>query len=160
MAGEEGFEPSHAGIKIRCLNQLGDSPTQPFVCRPEFVAILTSNRHQTKFFYDFNKSAIGWRLSAFAFHDVQRSGICCITLSAADSSAKAQKTQAPDPVIFAFPNCDSHLIASSTAGNSAQATVCKSFFQNISAVLEKSAILTGFVSLVNSFAEKIAGVGT
>src|SRR5215210_3537184 len=25
-AGEEGFEPSHAGIKIRCLNQLGDSP--------------------------------------------------------------------------------------------------------------------------------------
>lgn len=26
MAGEEGFEPSNAGIKIRCLNQLGDSP--------------------------------------------------------------------------------------------------------------------------------------
>ncbi len=25
-AGEEGFEPSHAGIKIQCLNQLGDSP--------------------------------------------------------------------------------------------------------------------------------------
>ena len=27
LAGEEGFEPSNAGIKIRCLNQLGDSPT-------------------------------------------------------------------------------------------------------------------------------------
>jgi len=27
VAGEEGFEPSHAGIKIQCLNQLGDSPT-------------------------------------------------------------------------------------------------------------------------------------
>ena len=27
LAGEEGFEPSHVGIKIRCLNQLGDSPT-------------------------------------------------------------------------------------------------------------------------------------
>jgi hypothetical protein len=26
LAGEEGFEPSHVGIKIRCLNQLGDSP--------------------------------------------------------------------------------------------------------------------------------------
>jgi hypothetical protein len=26
MAGEEGFEPSNAGIKIRCLDQLGDSP--------------------------------------------------------------------------------------------------------------------------------------
>src|SRR4051794_11801489 len=29
MAGEEGFEPSYAGIKIRCLNQLGDSPVEP-----------------------------------------------------------------------------------------------------------------------------------
>lgn len=28
MAGEEGLEPSNAGIKIQCLNQLGDSPTQ------------------------------------------------------------------------------------------------------------------------------------
>ena len=25
VAGEEGFEPSHAGIKIQCLNQLGDA---------------------------------------------------------------------------------------------------------------------------------------
>jgi hypothetical protein len=29
VAGEEGFEPSHAGIKIQCLNQLGDSPAIP-----------------------------------------------------------------------------------------------------------------------------------
>ncbi len=28
MAGEEGFEPSHAGIKTLCLNQLGDSPVE------------------------------------------------------------------------------------------------------------------------------------
>ena len=28
VAGEEGLEPSHAGIKIRCLDQLGDSPTR------------------------------------------------------------------------------------------------------------------------------------
>jgi hypothetical protein len=27
MAGVEGLEPSDAGIKIRCLNQLGDTPT-------------------------------------------------------------------------------------------------------------------------------------
>jgi hypothetical protein len=26
LAGEEGIEPSNGGIKIRCLNQLGDSP--------------------------------------------------------------------------------------------------------------------------------------
>ena len=28
VAGEEGFEPSHAGIKTLCLNQLGDSPVE------------------------------------------------------------------------------------------------------------------------------------
>ena len=28
LAGVEGVEPANAGIKIRCLNQLGDSPTQ------------------------------------------------------------------------------------------------------------------------------------
>ena len=28
LAGAEGFEPSHAGIKIQCLNQLGDAPTR------------------------------------------------------------------------------------------------------------------------------------
>ena len=27
LAGEEGFEPSHAGIKIQCLKPLDDSPT-------------------------------------------------------------------------------------------------------------------------------------
>src|SRR3954469_10615075 len=32
LAGEEGLEPSHAGIKIRCLNQLGDSPTRVVRC--------------------------------------------------------------------------------------------------------------------------------
>ena len=34
LAGEEGLEPSHVGIKIRCLNQLGDSPTQVAGSRP------------------------------------------------------------------------------------------------------------------------------
>ena len=33
MAGEQGFEPWYAGIKIQCLNQLGDSPTQLAACR-------------------------------------------------------------------------------------------------------------------------------
>ena len=28
LTGEKGFEPLHAGIKIQCLNQLGDSPTR------------------------------------------------------------------------------------------------------------------------------------
>ena len=29
LAEEEGFEPSNAGIKTQCLNQLGDSPIDP-----------------------------------------------------------------------------------------------------------------------------------
>jgi hypothetical protein len=43
MAGEKGFEPLHAGIKIRCLNQLGDSPTQlsaRTILHPMSAAIL------------------------------------------------------------------------------------------------------------------------
>jgi hypothetical protein len=36
MAGEEGFEPAHAGIKIRCLNQLGDSPAEKLNQRLRF----------------------------------------------------------------------------------------------------------------------------
>jgi len=38
MAGEQGFEPWNAGIKIQCLNRLGDSPTQPVVCRAIVIA--------------------------------------------------------------------------------------------------------------------------
>ena len=26
LAGDQGFEPWNAGIKIQCLNQLGESP--------------------------------------------------------------------------------------------------------------------------------------
>ena len=32
LAGAEGLEPAHAGIKIRCLNQLGDAPTRVAEC--------------------------------------------------------------------------------------------------------------------------------
>ena len=32
LAGVEGFEPANAGIKIQCLNQLGDTPTQDSCC--------------------------------------------------------------------------------------------------------------------------------
>jgi hypothetical protein len=30
MAGDIGFEPMRVGIKIRCLNQLGESPTKRY----------------------------------------------------------------------------------------------------------------------------------
>src|SRR5688500_133625 len=45
MAGEEGFEPSNAGIKIRCLNQLGDSPT--LLLLPAKGMHQQSLRHET-----------------------------------------------------------------------------------------------------------------
>jgi hypothetical protein len=40
LAGKEGFEPSHAGIKIRCLNQLGDFPIYLILCH--FTFFLSS----------------------------------------------------------------------------------------------------------------------
>jgi hypothetical protein len=42
LAGEEGFEPSHAGIKIQCLNQLGDSPTLANLRWPKTCGCFTN----------------------------------------------------------------------------------------------------------------------
>src|SRR3954462_7761998 len=48
MAGEEGFEPSYAGIKIRCLNQLGDSPVVfNSICPVMKRVTLESLRHES-----------------------------------------------------------------------------------------------------------------
>ena len=33
VAGAIGFEPMHVGIKIRCLNQLGEAPTKNLASR-------------------------------------------------------------------------------------------------------------------------------
>jgi hypothetical protein len=33
VVGDEGFEPPNAGIKIRCLNPLGESPTDLVLMR-------------------------------------------------------------------------------------------------------------------------------
>jgi hypothetical protein len=43
MAGEQGVEPWYAGIKIQCLNQLGDSPTQLVACRHNDDFIVNCN---------------------------------------------------------------------------------------------------------------------
>ena len=47
LAGAEGIEPSNAGIKIQCLNQLGDSPTQLGVCR--YIPANSGSNFRTKF---------------------------------------------------------------------------------------------------------------
>src|SRR5580765_668374 len=46
LAGEEGFEPSYGGIKIRCLNQLGDSPVDSFCFFAQRVS-LQPPRYET-----------------------------------------------------------------------------------------------------------------
>jgi hypothetical protein len=45
LAGVEGFEPANAGIKIRCLNQLGDTPTQDCCCCPAAFRPRASATH-------------------------------------------------------------------------------------------------------------------
>jgi hypothetical protein len=40
----EGFEPANAGIKIRCLNQLGDTPTQDSCCYQQPTYKLLPNQ--------------------------------------------------------------------------------------------------------------------
>src|SRR5438132_713223 len=102
MAGEEGLEPSNAGIKIQCLNQLGDSPTQLAVCHD------SAQMRRLKFMTnelgpDYSKSFKGWELIPLAFQTFQRWGANFNTSSACSSCAKAQKTHAPEPVILASP---------------------------------------------------------
>ena len=51
MAGEQGFEPWYAGIKIQCLNQLGDSPTQLTACRYNGEYFIANFTLSQIFFY-------------------------------------------------------------------------------------------------------------
>ena len=74
LAGVEGFEPANAGIKIRCLNQLGDTPTQDNCrCRqPTYKSSLANI---------FSRAAIlpagqrmHFQIAAFSNDPVARSG--------------------------------------------------------------------------------------
>ncbi len=40
LAEEEGLEPSDAGIKTQCLNQLGDSPINFFALVCKLISLL------------------------------------------------------------------------------------------------------------------------
>src|SRR5471032_1520399 len=126
MAGEQGFEPWYAGIKIQCLNQLGDSPTQLTACR-HWRVFYCLNAAKPNFFTTYNIAASGWVASALAFQDLHLAGTFDSTASASTSSETAQNTQAPEPVILASPWAPSQLIASATGGNKLVATCCKSF---------------------------------
>lgn len=81
MAGEQGFEPWNAGIKIQCLNQLGDSPTQLVVYHKSAPVLPTALESDAKrnlvlhefcvAYYQFISPASGCFRSVFAFHAFQ-----------------------------------------------------------------------------------------
>src|SRR5262249_6925750 len=116
MAGEQGFEPWYAGIKIRCLNQLGDSPTQPTTCYRDCDCSVNHGSKQNSM-RRLQIPASGWRSSEAAFQAAQMPVALASTASASLSLENAQNTHAPEPVILASPNCLSHSTAWATGGN-------------------------------------------
>src|ERR1700754_3294120 len=164
LAGEEGLEPSNAGIKIRCLNQLGDSPT--LTLSPD-GCVGTSGDAKP---YDAKpKSGCVSRLAVTAlFHSV---GSLDFTASASPILRNAANTLAPDPVIRAgamlFVTLSNHRNTCATSAYFPTTTCCMSFRPYPSGhpalkfcCARKSVIVMCSESLVNDFSEKIAAVGT
>src|SRR3954470_17400147 len=87
MAGEEGFEPSYAGIKIRCLNQLGDSPVESFLPFRSFVYVR-----------DRVQSWSGWRSNPRVTKPWTCAGNVRSSARASVSVLNSANTHAPDPV--------------------------------------------------------------
>ncbi len=98
LAGEEGFEPSSAGIKIRCLNQLGDSP--------KLDCYLTDSYH----------TASGCSLNFCTTQALQPGGTLATAISARAFDCVATNAADPEPVIRATPKRPRRLIASSMVG--------------------------------------------
>ena len=95
MAGEEGFEPSNGGIKIRCLNQLGDSPALTFAyCGTALSTALLSPVYQT---------ASGCSLNPRTAQHRHPDGHSASAAAASFSVAVGMNTADPDPVIRAGP---------------------------------------------------------
>ena len=117
-AGEEGFEPSHAGIKIRCLNQLGDSPIKPVLPASTHLIVEHSNRRTQS----STRSASGCRSRPAATKPCVPAGRRDHTSRASRSPGKPQNTQLPEPVMRAGPKLPSHPSACRTSGTSALTT--------------------------------------
>lgn len=173
MAGEEGLEPSHAGIKIRCLDQLGDSPTLTFGtagrCRPSGNA-KTQDAKANK--------GCSPRLATTT--PLISSGSFESAASASASLRNAANTLAPEPVMRAAAFPSNHSSARATSAYFLATTACMSFrpkpsgqsvcttdpawLPGFAAALlccaRKSVILIGVESLVKHSSEKIAAVGT
>jgi hypothetical protein len=160
LAGEEGLEPSNAGIKIRCLNQLGDSPTLTLSSAGCVGPFSDAKPYAAK-----AKSGCVSRLAVTAlFHSA---GSLACAASASPRLRNAAKTLAPDPVIRAGAMLSNHLSTRATSAYFPTTTGCMSFRPKLSGhsalqlcCARKSVIVRGSVSLVNDLSEKIAAVGT
>src|SRR5260370_7952399 len=104
LAGEEGFDPSNGGIKIRCLTQLGDSPARnpsaplysdPATDRCTPRKPLPANAHH---------DASGCSVNPDTAHDNHRPGPPAIARCASASVSNPPNTQPPDPPIPPSPN--------------------------------------------------------
>ena len=72
LAGVEGFEPANAGIKIQCLNQLGDTPTQDNCCfqQPTYNLLLANIFSQPDILPTDQR--MHFQIFAFAYYPVAR----------------------------------------------------------------------------------------
>ena len=101
LAGEEGFEPSNAGIKIRCLNQLGDSPKN-YSCSVLLHLPPPPDDYQ---------AASGCSFTASTTQPRHPCGNSAVANSACAIDSAAIKTAEPDPVIRAAPKRSSRFSA-------------------------------------------------
>ena len=92
LAGVEGFEPSHGGIKTRCLTAWLHPNNVNFLS-----AMFTVCQIMAKKYYS-NRSTTGERLIPLAMKPCQCIGTFFSNSSAADLLGNPAKTQAPVPV--------------------------------------------------------------
>src|SRR5258706_14314676 len=142
MAGEEGFEPSYAGIKIRCLNQLGDSPVDCTVFCRHYAAQSWSGCCASPCVTKPRMPPGNSRSSARASASV---------LNSANTHAPEPVMRAPGTRLFSHSRCDA------TSGKRRRTTDSRAFAP---CPHEKGGILSRFVSRVNEASEKISFVET
>ena len=109
LAGEEGFEPSHVGIKIRCLNTTWRLP------------YTGSGRGRTLQLSQFAQARNGWWVRLRHIRPVQPPGRSPSGHDAPSASTLAN-TALPDPVIRLLPNrLSNHCATWAMAGHDAWA---------------------------------------
>lgn len=134
LAGEEGFEPSHAGIKIRCLNQLGYSPAPGARAVARGLPLIRYSRAQPR---------NGWAAKLPHTRADQAAGNVSGMHSSA-SGVKRAKTALPEPVIRPLkPCCDSQSSAASIPGHDCPAIGRKSLRPNVYDAVRKPEIVAG-----------------